>query len=126
MYKQELTLSSNCEIFKSLADEFNAALGALVMIANKDGREGELTLKLKVKTYTERRYDKEKVVAEWTEPLFSWDVTRKVKEGTNKMSGSGGHDFMLKFDEHGKPYIVEASPQITVAELLKHINGEAE
>lgn len=126
MEEQKLKINSECKIFEPLIDEFNAALNSLIMIANESGKEGELTVKLKVKTINEQRFDKDKLIAEWPEPIFSWDITRKIKEDKIKMSGSGGHDFMLKFDDEGKAYILEASPQITVDELLKHINGKAD
>lgn len=124
--QQKLALNSECKIFEPLVKEFNVALNALVEAASKHGKEGELTLKLVVNATQEQKFNKDAVVAEWTEPIFSWDVTRKIKESKNKTSGNGGQNFILKFDEKHRPYVVEINKQMTMSDLLQVTNDNKE
>lgn len=101
-------LNIDSVIFDDMRDQFNVLLNALLQEANISGKEGELTLKLKVSTATERNYKKGTLVSEWTEPRFSWTVARKVKELKFDVKSSSGHGFVLSFDDEGKPIFKEA------------------
>lgn len=110
----EERLTLDCEIFKSLRDETEAAINVLTYLAGKEGKEGELTLKLKVSTTTERKFRSGEVCAEWTEPRYTWNISRKVKENKHDLKGSSQSGYMLEFDEDGKPIIKEVREQISL------------
>ena len=98
-------------LFKELRNEIMVSINAALMLADKEGKEGEVNIKIKVSTETVRTYEKGIVCKEWTEPRFSWNVTRKVKENKIDHKGSSVPGWELKFDEDGRPYVVEANQQ---------------
>jgi hypothetical protein len=108
MYRHEERLTIGSEIFDDMRDQFNVLLSALLQEANISGKDGELTVKLKVGTATEREYKKGAFVKEWTEPRFTWNMSRKVKESKFDVKSSSGEGYVLIFDEAGKPTIKEA------------------
>jgi hypothetical protein len=55
MYKQKLGI--NCDLFESFRSQFNTMLNSLVQEVNKKGRDGELSIKIKVSTTKEQKED---------------------------------------------------------------------
>lgn len=117
MYKEKFDINSS--IFASLRDQFNVMLNCLIQEANTTGKEGELTVKLKVDTATQRNYATGSVTEEWTEPRLSWTVARKIKESKFDTKSSSGTGYKLEFDIDGKPYLRDISDkQITFDDFL--------
>lgn len=102
------------ELLKGLRAEIEVSLNAALMLADKEGKEVEVGLKIKANTETVREYKQGRVTKEWTEPRLSWVVTRKVKENKIDHKGSLRPGWELRFDEDGKPYVVEANQQATL------------
>ena len=115
MYNSD-RLDLDSVIFKALRDEIMVSINAALMLADKEGKEGEVTVKIKVSTETVRKYDKGVVCKEWTEPRFSWNVARKMKENKIDHKGSSVAGWELRFDEDGRPYVVEANQQASLFE----------
>ena len=109
-------LDLDCEILKGLRDEIQVSLNAALMLADKEGKEVEVGLKIKASTETVREYKEGKVSKEWTEPRLSWVVTRKVKESKIDHKGYSATGWELKFDEDGRPYVVEVNQQASLFE----------
>ena len=107
MYRYSESLTINSELFADLRSQFNTYLSHLLQEANVSGKEGELSLKIKVTTATEREHKNGAFVKEWTEPRFNWQITKKVKENKIDIKSCSGEGFMLEFDEDGKPMIKE-------------------
>lgn len=120
MYNSD-RLDLDSVIFKALRDEIMVSINAALMLADKEGKEGEVNIKIKVSTETVRKYDKGVVCKEWTEPRFSWNVARKMKENKIDHKGSSMPGYELKFNEDGRPYIVEVDQQISLFEDPKTV-----
>jgi len=101
-------------LFKALRDEIEVSINAALMLSDKEGKEGEVNIKIKVDTETVRKYEEGRVCKEWTEPRFSWNVTRKIKEDKIDHRGSSDPGWELLFDEDGRPYVVEANQQASL------------
>ena len=106
MYTQRLGINS--EVFDDLRGQFDVLLAALLQEANVTGKEGELSVKLKVKTAIERNMSQGTFVEEWTEPRLEWTIARKVKESKYDVKSSSGRGFRLEFDSDGRPTIKES------------------
>jgi hypothetical protein len=107
-------LDLDSAIFQALRDEIMVSINAALMLADKEGKEGEVSIKIKVSTVTERNFKDGAVCKEWTEPRFSWAVTRKVKENKIDHKGSSVAGWELRFDEDGRPCVVEANQQASL------------
>jgi hypothetical protein len=116
-YGDRLDLDS--EILKGLRSEIEVSLCAALMLADKEGKEIEVGIKVKVKTETVRTYNEGKVSREWEEPRISWNVTRKKKEDKIDFKGSARAGWELRFDEDGRPYVVEINKQTTLFDIVK-------
>ena len=106
-YSFPARLNIQSDVFQDFRVQFDVLLAALLSEANTTGKDGELTVKLKVSTATERSYKEGTFVKEWTEPRLSWTLSRKVKESKYDVKSSSGHGFALEFDKDGSPVIRE-------------------
>jgi len=107
-------LDLDSAIFQALRDEIMVSINAALMLADKEGKEGEVSIKIKVSTVTGRNFKDGAVCKEWTEPRFSWTVTRKMKENKIDHKGSSVAGWELRFDEDGRPYVIEANQQASL------------
>jgi hypothetical protein len=114
MYLGERRLDLDNVILRGLRNEIEVSLNAALMLADKEGKEGEVNIKIKVSTETVKKYDKGVVCKEWTEPRLSWNVSRKAKENKIDHKGSSTPGWELRFDEDGRPYVVEANQQASL------------
>jgi hypothetical protein len=107
-------LDLDSEILKGLRSEIEVSLCAALMLADKEGKEIEVGIKVKVKTETVRTYNEGKVSREWEEPRISWNVSRKKKEDKIDYKGSARAGWELRFDNDGRPYVVEVNKQMSL------------
>ena len=119
MYYLGDRLDLDSEILKGLRSEIEVSLCAALMLADKEGKEIEVGIKVKVKTETVRTYNEGKVSREWEEPRISWNVSRKKKEDKIDYKGSARAGWELRFDDDGRPYVVEVNKQTNMFEEEK-------
>jgi len=108
MYEFKERLNIQSDVFSDFRSQFDVLLSALLQEANTTGKEGELTVKLRVDTTTARNFAKGDTVKEWTEPRLSWTLSRKVKESKFDVKSAAGEGYALTFDEDGHPIVKDA------------------
>lgn len=121
MYKQRLGIF--CDLFESFRSQFNTMLNSLLQEVYKKGRDGELSIKIKVSTTREQKFEKGKLCAEWEEPRISWKMERKVNPPKFDVQGRIGEQYVLEFDEVGYPVVYEVNEQMTLFKAAEQVQA---
>ena len=110
-------LDLNNELLKPMKEQLEIIINRLIGICATGNKEAEISLKINLHTYKGHKFDKGKLVDEWTEPRLEYQISEKIKETKNTSKGLLGTDYEMQVNkEDNNVYVQKINEQINMLE----------
>ena len=110
-------LDLNSELLRPIKEQLELIVNRLIGICATGNKEAEISLKINLDTYKGRKFDKGKLIDEWTEPRLEYQISEKIKETKNTSKGLLGTDYEMQINkENNEVYIQKINEQMSITE----------